>query len=136
MVRASLVYLVVGLFLGLFLYLAYAYPAFHWAHRLFTTHVHLLLVGTVIQLIMAVALWMFPRRKTPPYWTPEEQGMILFWIFNLGVVFRSLAEPWALEKTGFYVVSLGGSLLEIIGILYFVGLILSRVRAPTGSRKT
>ncbi len=135
MLRAALLYLLVGVSLGLFLYLAPAFPAFRWAFRWHTTHVHLLLMGTVIQVIMAVALWMFPRRKTPPYWTPEGQGMTLFWLFNLGVVLRSLAEPWALDHPGFYAVSLAGVVLEILALLYFVYLVHQRIRAPRGTSR-
>ncbi len=136
MLRASLLYLLVGILLGLLMYLDQGVPGLGWTYRLYTTHVHLILVGAVMQVVMAVALWMFPRRKEPPYWTPESQGLTLFVIFNLGVVLRSLAEPWSLTSPTLYWIGVLGVSLEILGFFYFVYLILQRVRAPGSSRRT
>lgn len=130
MLRAALLYLVIGTILGLLMFLGYANPDFRWALRFRSTHVHLILVGSVIQTIMGVALWMFPRRKHPPYWTPEREGMALFVVFNLGVILRSLTEAWAWAHPVLYRAALSGMILEILGILYFAFLILQRIREP------
>ena len=60
-IKTSFVFLVVGLLLGGYVsiaeFLLGAYPP-----RLFVTaHVHLLLVGFMLILVMGVATWMFPR---------------------------------------------------------------------------
>ncbi len=135
MLRAAVVYFLVGVLLGLLMYLGQGVPGLAWTYRLYTTHVHILLVGSVMQTIMAVALWMFPRRKEPPYWTPESQGLLLFWIFNLGVVLRSVTEPLAQDHPALFWASVAGVLLEITGFFYFAYLVLQRIRAP-GSRRT
>ncbi len=136
MLRASLLYLLVGITLGLLMYLGQGTAGLGWTYRLYTTHVHLILVGAVMQVIMAVALWMFPRRKEPPYWTPESQGLTLFGIFNLGMVLRSLAEPWSLASPSLYWIGVLGVSLEILGFFYFAYLILQRIRAPGSSRRS
>ncbi len=132
MIKTSVVYLIVGILLGLFMFLGYHFPAFSWALRFRTTHVHLILLGAVIQIIMGVALWMFPRRKTPPYWTPDPEGLVLYVIFNVGTVLRSLTEAWSREATWAYGAALVGMMLQILGIVYFGILIFPRIRRPGG----
>ncbi len=134
MIKTSIVYLIVGTLLGLCMFLGYRFPSFAWALRFRTTHVHLLLVGFVIQMIMAVALWMFPRRKTPPYWTPDPEGLTLYILLNLGTIVRSVGEAWAREATWAYWGAAIGMSLQIVSIGYFVFLIFPRIRRPGGQR--
>jgi hypothetical protein len=71
-IKTSLLFLVVGLALGGYISVAEfvlgGYPP-----RLFiTAHVHLLLVGFLLMIVMGVATWMFPRpAKEDPRYRPE-----------------------------------------------------------------
>ena len=78
MIKTSLIYLFVGILLGLLTFVSGRIPELAWISSWRTVHVHLILVGSVIQIIMGVALWMFPRRKEPPGWTTEREGMTLY----------------------------------------------------------
>jgi hypothetical protein len=88
-------------------------------------------VGSIIQIIMGVALWMFPRRKEPPGWTTEREGMTLYVGFNAGTVVRSLFEPFAQSGLVSYLLTLNGMVLQILSLLYFLFLIFQRIRAPS-----
>ncbi|MEE9144956.1 MAG: hypothetical protein V3U06_09350 [Candidatus Binatia bacterium] len=131
MIKTSLIYLFVGVLMGLLMFLAHRFPAFGWISGWRTVHVHLLMVGSVIQMIMGVALWMFPRRVETPRWTTEQEGMTLYIAFNAGMVVRSLFEPfWSLGDLPYFL-ALSGMVLQILSILYFLYLIFQRIRSPS-----
>jgi hypothetical protein len=88
-------------------------------------------MGSVIQIIMGVALWMFPRRKEPPGWTTEREGMTLYVGFNAGTVVRSLSEPFWQSGLFPYLLTLSGMVLQILSLVYFLILIFQRIRAPS-----
>lgn len=130
LVKTSIFYLLVGVILGIFIQLGYRYSAFKWALFWRTTHVHLLLVGFVLQMIMGVAIWMFPRRKVPPYWTPELQGMILYFLLNTGTIIRTVGEPFRNKWVWAYWLWMIGSIAQVLSIFYFIALVYPRIRKP------
>lgn len=130
MIKTSLIYLFVGVSMGFLIFLSHRFPALAWISGWRTVHVHLILMGSVIQIIMGVALWMFPRRKEPPPVTTEPEGMALYVAFNLGTVIRSICEPFWQSGSLVYFLALSGMLLQILSLLYFLYLIFQRIRAP------
>jgi hypothetical protein len=131
MIKTSLIYLFLGVLIGLLTFLSSRLPELAWISSWRTVHVHLILVGSVIQIIMGVALWMFPRRKEAPGWTTEREGMPLYLGFNAGTVVRSLFEPFAQSGSLPYFLALSGMALQIFSLLYFLFLIFQRIRAPS-----
>ena len=71
-IKTSLVFLFAGLLLGAWIIVA-EFVAGHYPPRLFiTAHVHLLLVGFMLMMVMGVATWMFPRpAKDDTVYRPE-----------------------------------------------------------------
>ena len=131
MIKTSLIYLFLGILIGLVTFLSSRIPELAWVSSWKTVHVHLILVGSIIQMIMGVALWMFPRRKESPPWTTEREGMTLYAGFNVGTVIRSLFEPFWQAGLVPYLLSVSGMVLQVISLLYFLYLIFQRVRAPS-----
>ncbi|MDP2603530.1 MAG: hypothetical protein Q8S00_13200 [Deltaproteobacteria bacterium] len=131
MIKTSLVYLFLGISIGFLTFLAQRIPELAWILTWRTVHVHLILVGSVIQIIMGVALWMFPRRKEPPGWTTEREGMTLYVGFNAGTLVRSVFEPFWQSGLLPYLLTLSGMILQILSLLYFLLLIFQRIRAPS-----
>jgi hypothetical protein len=131
MIKTSLVYLFLGILIGFLTFLSQRIPELTWVSRWRTVHVHLILVGSVIQIIMGVALWMFPRRKEPPGWTTEREGMRLYVGFNAGTVVRSLFEPFAHSGLLSCFLTLSGMASQILSLLYFLFLIFQRIRSPS-----
>jgi len=64
MLKTSLIYLIIGVILGIFIFLSYQFKSFYWSYNLISVHTHLILIGFVIQMIMGVALWMFQQKPT------------------------------------------------------------------------
>ncbi len=128
MIKTALLYMVGGMGLGLCLYLAQRVSWFEWALAWRTAHVHLLVVGVIMQLIMGVALWMFPRHQKEPYVTPEREGMTVYFLLNAGIVLRTFAEPMGVDSSIMYWMAFGGMVLQMAASVYFLFLIFGRVR--------
>ncbi|MHA2609504.1 MAG: hypothetical protein V2G48_02775 [bacterium JZ-2024 1] len=131
MLKTALFYLIVGVLLGLLIFLSPYYETLSWASAWKSTHVHLILVGTVIQTIMGVALWMFPRKKEPPHFTTEREGTILYVVLNAGVIVRSIGEPFHHLSRAFFRLAMWGMVFQILAMIYFAFLIYGRIRPPT-----
>jgi hypothetical protein len=131
MIKTSLIYLFLGILFGFLTFLSGRFSELAWISSWRTVHVHLILVGSVIQIIMGVALWMFPRRKEPPGWTTEREGMPLYLGFNAGTVVRSPFEPFAQSGPFPYYLTLSGMTAQILSVVYFLFLVFQRIRAPS-----
>ncbi len=127
MIKTSLVYLSIGFLLGLALFLAQRFPGFRWAFGWRYVHVHLILMGGIIQLIMGVALWMFPRTQEAPHVTPSWQGWLVYGLLNVGTLMRSACEPFTGD--GVYLAALTGMVLQVLAWFFFLTIIVRRVRS-------
>ena len=132
-IKTSFVFLVAGLLLGGWIvvadFVAGAYPP-----RLFVTaHVHLLLVGFMLMLVMGVATWMFPRpARDDPRYRPELAEAV-YWVMTAATALRAGAELGAglggapLLRV---LVAVGG-LGQLAGAALFVANMWWRVRMPS-----
>jgi hypothetical protein len=93
-VRASLGYLALGFTLGALLLWNKGIPLAPLVWRLLPLHIEATLVGWVVQLVMGVAYWMFPRfGMTPAQRGRESLAWVSFWLLNAGL--------WAVGLAGF-----------------------------------
>ncbi len=131
-IKTAIVYLLLGVLLGGSLLLMRAVRGTLAAYSLITIHTHMIGVGTILNMIMGVAHWMFPRE---PGVTKEivARDPLAWWnylLLNLGLLLRLLFEPLfpALSAR----VALGVSaFLQVLGVVLFVACIWKRVRAPS-----
>jgi hypothetical protein len=121
-VRASLCHLVAGFVLGALLLAGKGITLGFDAWALRPVHIEMLLVGWMIQLVMGVAIWIFPRfvlRRAP------QRSAVTAWL------------ALALLNCGVLLVSLGGSflaagrLIEIVAAASFAVHLWGRV-SPAG----
>ena len=114
-IRASLIYLLLGLFFGT-LILAQKGISFHppvW--NLFPLHVEFLLVGWLIQLAMGVAFWNVPRFISGSSRGPVGMVWLSFALLNAGILATAL-QFW------FPNALLIGRIAEVCaGILFLIG---------------
>src|SRR5438093_4745186 len=94
-VKTSFVFLTCGLLLGGWIivgeFLLGVFPP-----RLFiTAHVHLLLVGFMLMLVMGVATWMFPRPARDDARYRPGLAEAVYWSMTLATAVRAAAELWA-----------------------------------------
>lgn len=99
---------------------------------LVTAHVHLLLVGFMLMMVMGVATWMFPRPARDDRRYRPEMAEAVYWIMTTATAVRALAEV-GLGVTGVgplgVAVALGG-LGQLVGAVLFALNMWWRVRMP------
>lgn len=111
------------------------------AARIYSTHVHLLLVGFVAQWIMGIAFWLYPRGERTGF-APHHRRVLVAWaLLNTGVLARAVAEAMVLSPAlqtwkawwGVYLAATGFQALA--GLLYVTaiwGRIHCSLRLPEG----
>ena len=131
-IKTSFVFLVLGLVLGAYLIVAQfgigAYPP----RLVVTAHVHLLLVGFMLMIVMGVATWMFPRPSREDTRYRPELAEAVYWVMTLSTALRAAAEM-LLASTGrpaFGWLTAAGGLGQLAGAILFVANMWVRVRMP------
>jgi hypothetical protein len=149
-VKASIVCLCIGAILGALLFANRLVPLGPGVAALRVSHIQLLIVGWLTQLILGVAWWLFPPLKTgllrgDPGRVRRGQAQRgsepLFWVtfffLNAGVLLRSLFEPlyiWTQAPQFQMLAGLSGLLL-LVAAAAFVANMWARVRALGSQRK-
>ncbi|MBI4635777.1 MAG: hypothetical protein HY727_05455 [Candidatus Rokubacteria bacterium] len=132
-IKTSFVFLVAGLLLGGYIlvgeFLLGRYPPRLWV----TAHVHLLLVGFVLMLVMGVATWMFPRPAKDERRYRPELAEAVYWVMSLATGLRAVAEVGAGLSTApaLRVLVAVGGLGQLLGAALFVANMWWRVRMPS-----
>lgn len=129
-IRTALAYLVAATLLGAALLLNQAIGVSDALFALQPAFYHLLTVGWLTQLILGVAVWMFPAAsREQPHGNPR-----LTWLayatLNAGLLLRLIAEPLLVWRPAPW---LGSALalsavLQAVGIWLFIGLVWPRVK--------
>ncbi len=131
-IKTSFLFLVAGLLLGGYIsvsqFVLGAYPS-----RLFiTAHVHLLLVGFMLMIVMGVATWMFPRpaKDDPRYRAGVAEAV--YWLMTASTAVRAAAElgTGASGAAPLRMLATAGGLGQLAGALLFVLNMWWRVRMP------
>ena len=131
-VKTSFVFLLAGLLLGGWIIVS-EFVFGRYPPRLFiTAHVHLLLVGFMLMIVMGVATWMFPRPARDDVGYRPSLAEAVYWVMTISTVVRAVAELSA----GFSPAPLlrlaiaAGGLGQLVGAGLFVMNMWRRVRMP------
>ena len=131
-VKTSFVFLLAGLLLGGYIVVA-QFVANTYPPRLYVTaHVHLLLVGFMLMIVMGVATWMFPRPAREDARYRPELAEAVYWIMTLATAVRAIAEmiaPMSGSVVLRFLIAAGG-LGQLLGAVLFIANMWSRVRMP------
>ena len=128
LIRLSLVYLALGFTLGALLLFNKGIPLVPGVPRLLPAHIEFLLVGWLIQLVMGVATWIFPRFGVPrSAYGSEAASWVAFALLNGGVWLVAVGTVRAAGPGDMW--PLIGRLAEVTGALLFALNIWRRVRA-------
>jgi heme/copper-type cytochrome/quinol oxidase subunit 1 len=134
-IKTSFGFLVAGLLLGGYLTVGEFLLGLYPPRLAITAHVHLLLVGFVLMMIMGVATWMFPRPAKDDTRYRAELAEAVYWVMTLSTIVRAGAELWAgWSGTPWLRVLVAlGSLGQLLGAALFVINMWARVRMPTAA---
>jgi len=131
-IKTSFVFLLAGLLLGAWIIVA-EFVVGHYPPRLFiTAHVHLLLVGFMLMMVMRVATWMFPRPARDDTAYRPERAEAVYWVMTLATALRALTELLAsfTPSPAVRLVIAAGGLGQLLGALLFIVNMWRRVRMP------
>jgi cbb3-type cytochrome oxidase subunit 1 len=134
-IKTSFVFLLWGLLLGGWIIVA-EFVAGRYPPRLFiTAHVHLLLVGFMLMMVMGVATWMFPRPARDDTAYRPLLAEAVYWVMTLATALRALAEmlQGLFPSGALRVVIAVGGLGQVLGALLFVVNMWRRVRMPAAA---
>ncbi len=134
-IKTGFVFLLVGLLLGFYLILSkYLFPEWFY-YGVMTLHVHLILFGFLMFLIMGVSIWMFPRLRSFGGYN-QRLDEINYWILTVGTLLRTVFGIFVLFHSATIVrfaIVLGGT-MQVIGCFLFIFNMWKRVR-PVGKQK-
>jgi len=91
--------------------------------------IHLLTVGWLLQMIIGVAFWMFPRHPTTPPRGNARYGWWAFGLLNSGLLLRLVGEPWRLGFGGPGWPLVAAGVLQLGGVAAALVLLWPRIRA-------
>jgi hypothetical protein len=133
-IKTSIMFLVVGILTGFYMLITEEIYNRYPQPELISAHTHIILLGSVIMMIMGVALWFFPRaEKDDKLYKP---GLILFvyYLFTFSTIIRYLSQCIIafnfIEFLKWLIVL--SSLGQVIGLILFFISIWGRIR-PVGS---
>ena len=129
-IKTGIAFLVAGLLMGFYLMVRRElYGEFAQPH-LVSAHMHAVLIGFVMFVILGVALWLFPR--APKDDTRYRPGRIAgaYWILTFATALRFLTESaraWSDARMLAWIVVLTG-LAQIVGLLFYFWTMWTRIR--------
>ena len=130
-IKTSVAFLFLGILTGLYMSFAkYIYQS-GYTQELISAHTHIILVGSVMMMIMGVALWFFPRpEKDDKRYNP---GLILivYWLISISTGLRFVFQvigsfyfiPWLSIIIPIF------SSLQVLALILFFYSIWGRIRA-------
>lgn len=134
-VKTSVAFLFVGILTGLFMsFTKYVfgtgYPA-----EIISAHTHIILVGSVMMMIMGVALWFFPRAEKNDKKYKPDLIMFTYWLMTGSTILRfifQLAAGYYYQYWLYFGITLFSSFQTIAMLLFFYSM-WGRIR-PVGSQ--
>jgi len=99
-IKSAFFFLVLALIIRLVQVGNSLFQGFPYISALGPVYFHVFMVGWVTQLIFGVVFWMFPKDSQENPRGHERLGYSVFWLLNIGLVLRILAEPIAALRPG------------------------------------
>ena len=126
-VRAALLYLGVGFFLGALMLTQKGLPFDPAMLRLLPLHIEFVLFGWTLQSAMGIAFWILPRFSHEPRYGNQAFGWLAFVLLNAGVLCAGLGQWLGADPA----VALLGRVAEVGAVIFFLGHAWPRVK-PVG----
>ena len=134
-IKTSFLFLLAGLLLGGYIIVAEFVAGVYPSRLLITAHVHLLLVGFMLMIVMGVATWMFPRAARDDRRYRPELAEAVYWVMTVATAVRAGSEimgsVWSVPALRLLVAA--GGLGQLAGAGLFVVNMWRRVRMPAAA---
>lgn len=135
-IKTALAYALLGTLLSALWLINAVWPLHPLLGAIQPTALHMIVIGWLTQLIVGVALWMFPIWSKELPRGPAWLGWTCYGLLNAGLLLRMIGEPLSARQAGpttawILVVS---AVLHVAALWLFAGLVWRRVRAKSGGR--
>ena len=87
-IKTSLAFLVIGILTGLHMSFAKYISQTSYTQELISAHTHVILVGSVMMMIMGVALWFFPRPEKEDKKYNPDLILVTYWMMTISTGLR------------------------------------------------
>lgn len=134
-IKTGIGFLAAGLTVGVYLLVRRELLGIWPEPYLVSAHVHAVLVGFVMFLILGVALWLFPRAEKGDARYRPERVLLAYWVLAIATASRFVGEAmktWHAEAWLGWVVVLGG-VGQAVGLGIYFWTMWPRIR-PVGSQ--
>lgn len=130
-IKTSIAFLVIGILTGLYMSFAKYISQSSYTQELISAHTHIILVGSVMMMIMGVALWFFPRaEKNDKKYNPD-LILITYWMMTIATTVRFVMQiigayyyiPWV------NVAIVVSSTFQVLAMILFFYSMWGRIRA-------
>ncbi len=131
-VKTSILFLLIGIITGLYLLIARFYFD-SWPHPdLISAHTHIILVGSVMMMIMGVALWFFPRPEKDDKLYKPDLILAAYFIIAASTLIRFFSQvisTFVLHNELLKFLLTISAVGQVIGIIIFFISIWGRIRS-------
>ncbi|MDP6533389.1 MAG: hypothetical protein QGH89_06145, partial [Candidatus Marinimicrobia bacterium] len=132
-IKTSFLCFGLGMMSGIWQYGHYVYE---WAapHTLTMAHTHIILIGGMVNMIIGVATWFFPRTKKGYKFYDPQFMWTLYWILTVSTLSRFAVEILGGFKllNAFFIMGFWASVLQMVTLVFIFFQLWDRVR-PKGS---
>ncbi|MFZ6032687.1 MULTISPECIES: cbb3-type cytochrome c oxidase subunit I [unclassified Melioribacter] len=130
-IKTSIIFLVIGIITGIYISLVKYFPIAIYSQELISAHTHIILVGSVMMMIMGVALWFFPRpEKNDKKYNPT-LIWITYWMMTLSTllrfIFQVVGAYYYIQWVNVAIVIF--SIFQVLAMILFFYSIWGRIRA-------
>ena len=135
-IKTSIIFLVIGLLTGLYMSMCTNVFKTGYGAELISAHTHLILAGSIMMMIMGVALWFFPRPEKEDTRYKPDVIRISYWIMTLSTSLRFISQVISsFEEIQFlhWMITLF-SIGQITAMIIFFYGMWGRIRSSGGSR--
>lgn len=130
-IKTSIAFLILGIITGLHLSIAKYISQTAFTQELISAHTHIILVGSVMMMIMGVALWFFPRPEKDDKKYNPDLIWIVYWMMTIATllrfIFQIIASYYFIKWVNISIVIF--SSLQVIAMILFFYSIWGRIRA-------
>lgn len=134
-IKTSVVFLIVGILTGLYMSISKYIFNIGYSQELISAHTHLILVGSVMMMIMGVALWFFPRAEKDDKRYNPDLILTSYWLMTIGTGLRFIFQAtsnFVLSDLLRILIALS-TILQVIAMILFFYSMWGRIR-PVGSQ--
>lgn len=133
-IKTAVIFLIAGVLSGIYISVAKNILYIPFGPDLISAHAHIILVGSVMMMIMGVALWFFPRpEKSDKKYNPS-LILITYWLITISTALRFVFQSAAgfVYLAWINVMITITSIFQVAAIILFFFSIWGRIR-PIGS---